>query len=89
MVRGAWPVFTIVTAISMIGLLFTGAYILKGIGKVLHGPKNPKWAGQGMEMTTREIVTVFPLMALMLFLGIYPLPLVQVINAAVKALLGT
>jgi len=87
-VRGAWPVFTVVTAISMLGLLFTGAYILKGIQKVLHGPKNPKWAGHGMEMTTREIVTVFPLMALMLFLGVYPLPLAQIINAAMKAFLG-
>jgi NADH-quinone oxidoreductase subunit M len=88
-VRGAWiPPFAIVTAISMIGLLFTGSYILKGIGKVLHGPKNPKWAGHGMEMNTREIVTIVPLMALMLFLGVYPLPLAQVINEAVKALLG-
>jgi NADH-quinone oxidoreductase subunit M len=87
-VRGSWPVFTLITAISMLGLLFTGAYILKGIQKVLHGPKNPKWAGHGMEMTTREIVTVVPLMALMLFLGVYPLPLAQIINAAMKAFLG-
>jgi NADH-quinone oxidoreductase subunit M len=87
-VRGAWPIFTVVTAISMLGLLFTGAYILKGIGKVLHGPKNPKWAGHGMEMNTREIVTVAPLMALMLFLGVWPWPVAQVINEAVKSLFG-
>ena len=30
-VRGAWPILTVYTAISMLGLLFTGAYILKGI----------------------------------------------------------
>ncbi len=29
-VRGAWPVFTLYTALAMIGLFFTGAYILKG-----------------------------------------------------------
>ncbi len=87
-VRGAWPIFTVVTAISMVGLLFTGAYILKAIQKVLHGPKNPKWAGHGMEMNTREIITVAPLMALMLFLGVWPYPLAQVINEAVKSLFG-
>jgi NADH-quinone oxidoreductase subunit M len=86
--RGAWPVFTLVTAIGMLGLLFTGAYILKAIGKVLHGPRNPKWAGHGMEMNSREIAVAVPLMALMLFLGVYPLPLVQVINEAVKRLMG-
>ena len=30
-VRGTFPVFTALTAIAMIGLLFTGGYILKGI----------------------------------------------------------
>jgi NADH-quinone oxidoreductase subunit M len=44
-VRGAWPVLTAATAISMIGLFFTGAYTLKALWKVLHGPLNPQWAG--------------------------------------------
>ncbi len=39
-VRGAWPVFTLATAVSMIGLFFTGAYILKALRQVLHGPVN-------------------------------------------------
>jgi NADH-quinone oxidoreductase subunit M len=42
-IRGSWPIFTTVTALSMLGLLMTGAYVLKGIGKVLHGPRNPEW----------------------------------------------
>ncbi len=32
-VRGAWPIFSAYTALAMIGLLFTGAYILKAIGR--------------------------------------------------------
>jgi len=87
-VRGAWPVFTVITAISMIGLLFTGIYILKGIQKVLHGAKNPKWAGHGMEMNTREIVTVAPLMALMLLIGVWPWWIASVINQAIMRLIG-
>lgn len=89
-VRGSWPAppFTLVTAISMLGLLFTGAYILKAIQKVLHGPKNPKWAGHGMEMNAREIITVAPLMALMLFIGVWPWWIAKVINDAVVRMLG-
>ena len=41
----AWSAFSIFTALAMIGLLFTGAYILKGIKQVLHGPLNEEWAG--------------------------------------------
>lgn len=44
-VRGAWPVFTLATALAMIGLFFTGAYTLKALWKMLHGPLNPQWAG--------------------------------------------
>ena len=36
-VRGTWPIFTAFTAISMLGLLFTGVYVLKAIKLVLHG----------------------------------------------------
>ncbi|HKZ69651.1 MAG TPA: NADH-quinone oxidoreductase subunit M [Anaerolineales bacterium] len=87
-VRGAWPIFTVNTAIGTLGLLFTGAYILKGIQKVLHGPKNPKWAGHVPDMNLREIAVAAPLMALMLLLGVWPMWLAKVINEAVVRLLG-
>jgi len=89
-VRGAFavPAFTLITALSMIGLLMTGAYILKGIQKVLHGPVNPKWVGHSLEISTREIISIAPLLALMLIIGIWPSWLVGVINAAVTRLMG-
>jgi NADH-quinone oxidoreductase subunit M len=87
-VRGAWPVFTVITAIAMLGLLMTGAYILKGIQKVLHGAVNPKWAGHQLEISTREVIAIAPLMVLMLVIGIWPAWLVTVINAAITRMLG-
>jgi NADH-quinone oxidoreductase subunit M len=62
-VRGAWPVFTLATALSMIGLFFTGAYTLKALWKVLHGPLNPQWAGgHGNETgkTRKQTATQIP-----------------------------
>jgi NADH-quinone oxidoreductase subunit M len=88
-VRGAYPVLTIYTAISMLGLLFTGAYILKGIKSVLHGPMNEHWAhGEHKltEITTREILVMAPLMALILVIGVWPAWILDVINKAVMAL---
>jgi NADH-quinone oxidoreductase subunit M len=82
-VRGAWPVFTLVTALAMIGLLMTGAYILKGIRATLHGPVNTRWLGHRLEISPREIVALAPLMALMLAVGVWPAWLVGVINEAV------
>ncbi len=88
-VRGAYPILTGYTAISMLGLLFTGAYILKGIKKVLHGPMNEHWAhGEHMltEINTREILVMVPLMVLILWIGIYPAWILDVINKAVVML---
>ena len=84
-VRGAWPVFTIQVALSMIGLLMTGAYILKAIDQVLYGPLKPEWA-RLPRMTLREHLVIWPLMGLMLSLGVWPQWLLAVINDTVTKL---
>ena len=88
-VRGSFPLLPVFTAISMIGLLFTGAYILKGIRKVLHGPLNENWAHGEHRLTdinTREILVMAPLMVMILVLGIWPTGLLDVINKAMVML---
>lgn len=86
-VRGAWGVFPVMVALSMIGLLMTGAYILKGIGQTLHGPLLPEWANLP-DMTLREHLVIWPLMVLMLSLGIWPQWLVAIINDTVVRIFG-
>jgi NADH-quinone oxidoreductase subunit M len=88
-VRGSWPILTAYTAIGMLGLLFTGAYILKGIKSVLHGPMNEHWAHGGHKLTEiniREIIVMAPLMVMILWIGIWPAWILNVINKAVVSL---
>jgi NADH-quinone oxidoreductase subunit M len=88
-IRGSYPLLKVYTAISMIGVLFTGAYILKGIRKVLHGPLNERWShGEHRltEISKREIVVIAPLMVLMLVLGVWPAWILDVINKTVLRL---
>jgi NADH-quinone oxidoreductase subunit M len=94
-VRGVWPVspiFTLMTIISMLGLLFTGAYILKAIAHVLHGPLNQDAVamahGRSLEINLREVVALAPLLVLMLLIGVFPAWLVGVINNTVTLLLS-
>jgi NADH-quinone oxidoreductase subunit M len=85
-VRGSWPVFTVFTALSMIGLFFTGAYILKGIKQVLHGPLNEHWVGHLSEINTREVFVIVPLMVLILWIGVWPAWILDIINRAITVL---
>lgn len=88
-VRGSWPILQVYTAVAMLGLLFTGAYILKGIKSVLHGPLNEHWAHGEHKLTeinTREIIVMAPLMVLILVIGIWPAWILDVINKAMVML---
>jgi NADH-quinone oxidoreductase subunit M len=88
-VRGTWPIFTLFTALSMIGLLMTGAYVLKAIKQVLHGPLNEHWVGHLTEISVREIFVMAPLMLLILWIGVWPAWILDVINRAVAMLFGS
>jgi NADH-quinone oxidoreductase subunit M len=70
----------------MIGLFFTGAYILKGIKHVLHGPTNQHWIGLITEINPREILVMTPLLVLILWIGVWPGWILNVINAAMNSL---
>ncbi|MBE2267295.1 MAG: NADH-quinone oxidoreductase subunit M [Anaerolinea sp.] len=87
-VRGSWAVFTTLTALSMIGLLFTGGYILKGIRSVLHGPFNMHWRDYKLEIDMREFIAIAPLLVLMLITGLVPNWILSVINASVTQFFG-
>jgi NADH-quinone oxidoreductase subunit M len=71
-ILGAWPAFPLLTGLAMIGLFFTGAYILKAVGKVLHGPLPDRWKAAPLEIGFREKLAMTPLMVLLLAVGIWP-----------------
>jgi NADH-quinone oxidoreductase subunit M len=87
-VRGVWPIFTIFTVLSMIGLFFTGAYILKGLKMTLHGPLNKRWVGHLSEISARELLVITPLMVMMLWIGVWPAWILDLINKANMMLFG-
>jgi NADH-quinone oxidoreductase subunit M len=82
-VRGAWGIFPLATFLSMIGLFFTGVYILKAIAGVLHGPRNDRWLSIP-EISIREVWVIAPLMVLMLWIGVWPASILDLINQAVN-----
>lgn len=64
--------FRIWASISVIGILVTAAFFLKMLKLVVMGEFNSKWEGKMPDLTTRELVTVVPLMALTVIFGIFP-----------------
>jgi NADH-quinone oxidoreductase subunit M len=87
-VAGSWGVYPFYVALSMLGLLLTGAYILKGIRAVLQGQADPHWKGHHLEIEPREVIALAPLVVLMLITGIWPAWIMPVINGTIAKLFG-
>ncbi|MBN2085087.1 MAG: NADH-quinone oxidoreductase subunit M [Anaerolineales bacterium] len=83
-ILGSWQVFPLLTGIAMIGLFFTGAYILKAIGKVLHGALPDRWKDAALEIGAREALAAAPLMALLLATGVWPAWILNMIGTAIR-----
>ncbi|MBI4371972.1 MAG: NADH-quinone oxidoreductase subunit M [Elusimicrobia bacterium] len=84
---GAFPSWKWQTVISVLGVIATAAFFLRMIQKVFLGALNEKWAGL-QDMTTRELVSVLPLAALMIWFGVYPKWPLDLMNATLARMLG-
>jgi NADH-quinone oxidoreductase subunit M len=82
---GSFGVFPYLTAVAVTGVIFTAAMFLWTIQRIFLGPSNPRWASLP-DMDGREKLTLVPLAVLMIIFGVFPKPLLDVINAAMTGL---
>jgi NADH-quinone oxidoreductase subunit M len=80
-----WPVFTTIAVFTMI---LTAAYLLWMLKRVFFGDFNKKW-DRLPDASARELIPLFALAGLILFVGLYPAPLINVITPSLAHLLDT
>jgi NADH-quinone oxidoreductase subunit M len=85
--KGAFPLVTWATAMSVIGLLVTAIFILTILERVFNGPLNERWA-RLPDLSLAERLMLLPAIALMFVLGIYPQAVLGVINSTVVRMAG-
>ncbi|MBI2846028.1 MAG: NADH-quinone oxidoreductase subunit M [Chloroflexi bacterium] len=87
--RGALVTLTPLAVIAISGIIITAAMFLwKVIQLMFLGPLKEKWVGLP-DMTRWEIITMAPLVFLMVLFGLYPAPILDLINGAMVNLLGS
>jgi NADH-quinone oxidoreductase subunit M len=88
---GTFTVHKAVAVIATAGIILACAYALWMVQRATHGKLNPaleRVEAMRKDMSKREVAVVAPLIALILLLGFYPKPVIDVINPAVKATLS-
>jgi NADH-quinone oxidoreductase subunit M len=84
---GAYNASPLIAGLALIGIVVTAAYMLWMLQRVLLGPLNPRWEKMP-DANGREILSVVPLMALMLFFGVIPGPVLTFFGNASQSILG-
>jgi len=86
--RGVVRFMPVFGFIAVFGMVFTAAYILwKIVQYVFLGTLDKERWGHLTDMTWWEKATMWPLVVIMVFLGFYPTPLLDMFNAAFTQLL--
>jgi NADH-quinone oxidoreductase subunit M len=75
----------LITLLSTVGLVITAAYYLRAIQRVFLGKTNPAYEAFP-DASRREVLSMLPLLAPTIFLGIFPQPLIRVFQPTVEAL---
>lgn len=83
---GAFQTHRVATVISVSGVVIGAAYVLWTIHRVFLGPLRREEYASFSDLNWREIATLVPLAALVVVLGFYPMPLINLMNASLSAL---
>ncbi len=80
---GAFNVYRVITILAVSGVVITAAYCLWTVQRVFLGPLNPKYATLP-DISRREMFTMLPLAAIVVILGVYPMPVLDMIDVSLS-----
>jgi len=84
---GAFRVSVWWAALGVLGVVLSAVYLLWAYQQVMHGPPTARHPERLTEITPRELLAFAPLVALIFAIGLYPRPLLDRSEAAVRAAL--
>ncbi|MGB9377010.1 MAG: NADH-quinone oxidoreductase subunit M [Mycobacteriales bacterium] len=81
---GTFTVNRPVAVIATLGIILAALYVLLMYQRTMHGPANPALPKM-RDMSAREAWVIAPVLSLVVAMGVYPKPVIDVITPAVKA----
>jgi len=87
---GAFKAFTWLVILAASGVVVTAAYHLWAIQRIHLGPFNQKWKDvlPGHDVTLREVLTLAPFAVIVLILGFYPIPVLDLVSTGMHDLVN-
>jgi len=83
---GSFKVYPSLTILATIGILINAAFFLWVLQKIFLGPLNTTYKDLS-DINFRELVTLVPLAVLVIFLGVFPMPILDLMKITLDKLL--
>jgi NADH-quinone oxidoreductase subunit M len=83
---GTWPVSPVATVLAGLGLVIATVYALRLFQTAFHGAPREKWTLTDLD--PREAGTLFVAIALLVLFGLYPLPILHMVERSVSGVLA-
>lgn len=81
---GAYRVSLLLTALAAVGVLVATFYALRLVQRAFHGPNLHEW--KLPDMSSREGLIIAPMIMVLLWLGLYPVPVLNTFKPAMNTL---
>jgi NADH-quinone oxidoreductase subunit M len=78
---GAFPVHRALTVVATLGVVLSALYLLWSFQRIMHGP--PRESVRHPDLSLREYAILVPIVAAIVFVGVYPKPLLERIDSSV------
>ena len=86
---GSWPARPVATAIATTAVVFAAAYLLWALKRVLYGPLEQPENRALTDLVPREYAVLVPLLALIVWLGLGPGPVLRRLEPSARAYVAT
>src|SRR6266516_4361957 len=84
---GSFRTYPIATAVATTGVIVAAAYLLTALQRVIYNPLTQPENEKLTDLTPREIAVLVPLIVCILWIGIYPTPILRRMEPSARALL--
>jgi NADH-quinone oxidoreductase subunit M len=84
---GAFPTYPVATALATTGVIIAAAYLLWALQRVLFNPLDKHENEKLTDLTPRELAVLIPLLACIVWIGVYPKPFLTRMEPAARQLI--
>jgi NADH-quinone oxidoreductase subunit M len=84
---GSFRTYPVITALATTGVIVAAAYLLTALQRVIYNPLIKHENEQLTDLTARELLVLVPLIACILWLGIYPKPFLRRMEPSARQLI--